>query len=258
MQSTATAPLPPRGARAPGRRCKTGARLAGRTLLLCAAALLLLLLVRPAAAYSVADCNVTVTSADTGVGGFSWVTNVIFIDSDATLAALRDSVDGCAATGGAGGGGGWRIVGGGLYIWGADDVVDLEALKDLRAIEGKSSEGYSLYIRSNAKLASLSGLRNVRGVLPGKMGIMHNDALASLSGLEGITVVGGALSSTYSHLLQVENNGALCLSADRARLTSCTGPGTCSASTCTNQGGCDGTALAHPAGGIVSVSVQAH
>ena len=104
--------------------------------LYCAAALLLL--VRPAAAYSVADCVVTVTSADTGPWGSP--TNVIYIDSDAKLAALRDSVDGCAATGGAGGGGGWRVVGGALYIRYADDVVDLEALKDLRAIEGKDSD----------------------------------------------------------------------------------------------------------------------
>ena len=56
-------------------------------------------------------------------------------------------MDGCAATGGAGGGGGWRVVGGALYITG--DVVDLEALKDLRAIAGKGSRGYSLSIYDN-------------------------------------------------------------------------------------------------------------
>ena len=67
--------------------------------------------------YSVDNCVVTVTSADCTYCGKSWATtNLIRIDSNAKLAALRDSVDGCAATGGAGGGGGWRVVGGALYI----------------------------------------------------------------------------------------------------------------------------------------------
>ena len=84
----------------------------------------------PCSGYSVADCVVTVTSADTGAGR----TNVIHIDSNAKLAELEASVDGCAATGGAGGGGGWRVVGGALWIYQANDVVDLEALKDLLSL----------------------------------------------------------------------------------------------------------------------------
>ena len=166
----------------------------------------------------------------------------------AKLAALRDRVDGCAAAGG------WRVVGGALYIVGADDVVDLEALKDLRAIDGKDRFGISLHISENANLASLAGLRNVRGALPGALRVWSNGALTSLSGLEGITRIEGKDSSGFS--LYIYSNGAMCLStADRARLTSCAETH-CSASTCTNQGGCDGTALAHPAGGG-AVEVQA-
>ena len=204
--------------------------------------------------YSVDDCVVTVTSADTGGGS----TYVIYINSNAQLAELEASVAGCAATGGAGGGGGWRVVGGALYIRDADDVVDLEALKDLRAIDGKSNAGYSLSIFNNANLASLAGLRNVRGALPGALRVSYNDALTSLSGLEGITRIegkSGGLGSGWS--LLIGNNGVLCLSAaDRARLTSCAGPGSCSTSACTNQGGCDGTALAIAGGGNVDVQAR--
>jgi len=205
---------------------------------------------------NVADCVVTVTSADTwtSCSVCSIVTNVILIDSNAKLIQLRDSVDGCAATGGAGGGGGWHVVGGALHIRNAVDVVDLEALKDLRAIDGKDSYGRSLSIERNANLASLSGLRNVRGALPGALWVGYNGALTSLSGLEGITRIEGKNSGGDS--LYIRNNGALCLStADRARLTSCAGTH-CWASECTNQGGCDGTALTIAGGGIVQVQAR--
>ena len=43
--------------------------------------------------------------------------------------------------------------------------------------------------------------------------------------------------------------------ADRVRLTACAGT-SCSASECTNQGGCDGTALAIAGGGSVADSVS--
>ena len=52
---------------------------------------------------------------------------------------------------------------GGLRIHNADDVLDLEVLRGLRAIDGKSSEGWSLNIYRNGQLVSLAGLRNLGG-----------------------------------------------------------------------------------------------
>ena len=79
-----------------------------------------------------------------------------------------------------------------------------------------------------------------------------NGALTSLSGLEGITRIEMRRRGTS---LFIVHNGALCLStADRARLTSCAGT-ECSPSTCTNQGGCDGTALALAGGTRVLVQI---
>ena len=98
----------------------------------------------------------------------------------------------------AGGSGGWRVVGGALWIYEAADVVDLEALKDLRAIDGKNSDEISLAINQNDNLASLAGLRNVRGALLGALFVFANDALTSLSGLEGIRSIEGKESSGWS------------------------------------------------------------
>ena len=68
-------------------------------------------------------------------------------------------------------------------------MVDLEALKDLRAIDGKSSTGYSLYIRDNAELASLAGLGNIRGALTGALLVQDNSALTSLDRLDGVATL---------------------------------------------------------------------
>ena len=78
----------------------------------------------------------------------------------------------------------------------ANDVVDLEALKDLRAIDGKSSFGISLSIVNNANLASLAGLRNVRGALPGALDVTRNGALTSLS----TTSIGVCSGSATPHI----------------------------------------------------------
>ena len=70
-------------------------------------AALLLLPPRAVDAYSVSNCEVTLTSADTRPDS-SYPTNVLWIDSKAKLDALEASVAHCADAGG------WRLVGGGL------------------------------------------------------------------------------------------------------------------------------------------------
>ena len=123
------------------------------------AALLLLLLglLRAVDAYSVVDCEVVLTSADTNPATGS--TNVLYIDSKEKLDALEASVAHCAD--------GWRVKGGGLWLLGVGDVADLEALSGLVGIDGMDSRGDSLVIDGNANLDSLAGLRNLKGTLPG-------------------------------------------------------------------------------------------
>ena len=58
-------------------------------------------------------------------------------------------------------------------------LADLEELSGLRAIDGKSSTGYSLYIDENYKLASLAGLRNVRGALRGALHVSNRPRATS-------------------------------------------------------------------------------
>ena len=67
---------------------------------------------------------------------------------------------------------------------------NLSVLQNLRAIEGQDSQGYSLRIVRNDALTSLEHLSNLRGSLPGALGVEGNQALMSLHGLEGITGVG--------------------------------------------------------------------
>ena len=177
---------------------------------------------RPAAAYTVDKCVVTVTAADVDRWGRP---HSLFIDSRAKLDALAARVAGCSATGDSGGG--WRIVGGGLWIYGTDDVADLEPLKDLRAIEGfslgdsedpdekfdalryDSSSGYSLEISNNKALTTIKGLRGLRGALPSTLSIKSNDALESLSGLEGVTGIEGFIANgKYRKSLIIDGNGS--------------------------------------------------
>ena len=97
-------------------------------------------------------------------------------------------------------------------------MVDLEALRGLRAIEGQSTLGFSLDIYDNDNLTSIAGLRDLRGVLLGSLSVSSSPALVSLSGLEGVTRVEGM--NIFGNSLYIRNNAALCLSdADRARLT---------------------------------------
>ena len=199
--------VPRRRAPAPrGRRGKRRGALAARLLLLAGVALLCCgPPLRAVDAYGLnavacsSGCNVTLTDADTNPGRGSF-TNVLWIDSKAKLDALEASVAHCADTG-------WRLVGGGLYVWGADDVADLEALRDLSGIGGKDSLGYSLSIRGNANLASLAGLRNLAGVLPGALLVLENDKLASLDGLERVTRIDGKADDGRS--LRIHKNPSL-------------------------------------------------
>ena len=146
---------------------------------------------------------------------------------------------------------GWAIEGG-LKIANTNDVADLEALANLVAILGSDTGGYSLRLSNNAALASIHGLHEVVGALPGAVMITGNPLLTSLSGFEGVTAVEG--SSGGGRSLRITGNGMMCLSADdRERLTACS-TGNCFASQCT-AGACDGAALSITGGG--SVSVQA-
>ena len=186
---------------------------------------------RGALAYTVEDCVVTVTSADTGYDGSS-ITSALFITSKAKLNALTSQVNANCAV--ADGSGGWRLVGGSLWVYNAGaTVTNVEALRNLVAIEGKDERDNSLVISDNwgvvliagtpsvAGLASIRGLRNLRGTLPGAVTITSNLALTSLSGLEGLEgIESGAWNTGY--MLNINLNSALCLSvADRALITAC-------------------------------------
>ena len=157
----------------------------------------------PTQQYQVVGCNVTVGSHNKE----PWSgTHAIDIQVRSEFNALLASVAHCAE---------WRIVDGGLMIretgsW----LVHLEALSGLRAI-GKSSSGWSLYINENSHLASLAGLRNVRGALPGALVVTGNPSLTSLSGLEGITRIEGKANDGTT--LHITDNSALCLFVGTAR-----------------------------------------
>ena len=142
------------------------------------------------------------------------------------------------------GGGGWRIGGGGLWIDGANDVANLDPLRDLVGIDGAdSSSGYSPNIQNNAKLVSLAALRHLRGAFPGGLRVQSNPTLASMSGLEGITRVNKNGLGDWS--LYISENAKLCVTdTDRTRLTSCAAGTTCSSASACDSGNCGGTSLA--------------
>ena len=123
------------------------------------------------------NCDLTLTSDNTDPYGWDR-THVLWIESKAQLDALAASVAHCDE--------GWRIKGGGLRIRDADDVSDLEVLSMLVAIDGKTSFGYSLFIALNDNLESLTGLRNLKGALPGTLFVDNNGKLKSIAGLEGV------------------------------------------------------------------------
>ena len=104
-------------------------------------------------------------------------------------------------------------------VFNAEGVTNLEALRNLRAINGYGSSGYSLWISDNSELTTLAGLRGLRGSLPGALRISDNPALVSISDLDIPGGVEGKDSAGVN--VYVRENDALCLSqGDRDRLRS--------------------------------------
>jgi hypothetical protein len=151
----------------------------------------------------------TACTADAACGGSAEDPHECFSVSGA-VAAICPSVDGCAWTGDVlissnqdlldlkaaveavcGEGEAWSISGG-LKVLNANDVVDLLPLQHLVAIDGKGSNGWSLYINGNDELVSIAALGNLLGALQGELYVTSNLKLATLDGLEGLEGMGKA------------------------------------------------------------------
>ena len=98
-------------------------------------------------------------------------------------------------------------------------LINLDGLEGVTGITGASNNGYSLQITYNDALTAISGLRGLKGVLPGMLNIHSSPELTSVSGIEGITGV-GTTSDGGEWSLYISTSPKLCLSEDdRARLT---------------------------------------
>ena len=62
------------------------------------------------------------------------------------------------------------------------------------------------HIRNNDNLVSIAGLRNLKGGLPGSLRVRSNAKLASVSGLEGVTRIEGRQSSASLGVKYIDGN----------------------------------------------------
>lgn len=90
-------------------------------------------------------------------------------------------------------------IGGNYYIYGNDALTSLTGLENLSIIAGHFWIGHWNYA-GNSEIYDLSGLEELI-LIGGDFGVMHNDALTSLAGLDYISTINGSLKIKYNNNL---------------------------------------------------------